>query len=220
MCFSAPASFVAAAVTGVVGIAALTKTRSAREVPLAAMPLLFSFQQVIEGALWLELPVAPQGPKTSLLTFVFLVYAKVFWPLYAPLAAALVEPERRRRNLMLLLAVGGGAIAIYFLDDLLGHARAASILGGHIVYESLPELPLGIGVLYMLATCLAPLISSHATLRALGAVVLAGAAITFALYWDAFSSVWCFFAAVASGIIYYHFAERAGARATGAVNAE
>ncbi|MBL8564524.1 MAG: hypothetical protein JNM89_02265 [Hyphomicrobiaceae bacterium] len=209
MCFSAPASFVAAGITGVVGIACLTKTQNVREVPLASMPLLFSLQQAIEGMLWLQLPVAPHGPEASLLTFVFLVYAKVFWPVYAPLAAALVEPDRQRRGAMLALVAGGVAVGLYFLSDIVSAKREAWILGGHIVYESKDHLPLGLAALYMLATCAAPLISSHRAIRVLGALVLAGASVTYAFYWQAFSSVWCFFAAVASGVLYHHFAERA-----------
>ncbi len=209
MCFSAHASFVAAGITGAIGIACLVKAQGPREIPLASMPLLFSMQQAIEGLLWLQLPVAPHGPEASLLTFVFLVYAKVLWPAYAPLAAALVEPDGYRRGIMIALAVGGAAVGLYFLSDIVSARREAWILGGHIVYESRQDLPLSLAVLYMLSTCAAPLISSHPTIRALGTIVLVGASITYAFYWQAFSSVWCFFAAVASGVVYYHFAERA-----------
>ena len=59
MCFSATASFSAAAV--LLGIGTLT-LRSAlasrhayrrRELPFAAIPLLFAIQQLIEGVIWL-----------------------------------------------------------------------------------------------------------------------------------------------------------------------
>ena len=45
MCFSASASFVTAGITGAIGIVALTRVKGPREVPLAATPLLFAFQQ-------------------------------------------------------------------------------------------------------------------------------------------------------------------------------
>lgn len=218
MCFSAPASFIAAGLTGFVGIACVTKARETREMPLAAMPMLFSIQQTIEGLLWLELPVAPHGPQASLLTLAFLVFAKVLWPAYAPLAAGLVEPDPVRRRAMLALAVGGVAVGAYFLSDIVANERDAWILGGHIVYDSQPEVSWSFGAVYLLATCGAPLLSSHPAIRALGAVVLAGALVTWVFYWQAYSSVWCFFAALASGLCFYHFAERA--RAADALRAD
>ena len=206
MCFSAPASFLAAGVTGIIGIGCLTKVRRARELPLAAMPLLFSAQQLAEGLLWLTLPVAPDAAQASLLTFIFLVYAKVFWPIYVPVASALVEPDARRRAIMWAIGAGGAAIGAYFLQRIWHADHMASILGGHIVYEGPADLPLAVGVIYFLATCLAPLLSSYRAVRVLALIVLAGAVITYAFYWQAFTSVWCFFAAAASIVLYHHFA--------------
>lgn len=206
MCFSAPASFLAAGVTGFIGIACLVKARRARELPLASMPLLFSAQQFAEGLLWKTLPVAPDAARASLLTFIFLVYAKVFWPIYVPVACALVEPEARRRAIMWVIGAGGAAIGAFFLERIWHAEHVASILGGHIVYEGPTDLPVAIAVTYFLATCVAPLLSSHRAVRMLGAIVLAGAAITYAFYWQAFTSVWCFFAAAASISLHHHFA--------------
>lgn len=87
MCFSAPASFVTAGITGVIGIAALVRVRAPRELPLAAAPLLFALQQIIEGLLWLNLPLAPEGSLSAVLTFLFLFFAEAFWPLYAPIVS-------------------------------------------------------------------------------------------------------------------------------------
>ena len=49
MCFSATASFSAASITGVIGVATLRQVKHPRELLLAAMPLLFAVQQAIEG---------------------------------------------------------------------------------------------------------------------------------------------------------------------------
>ena len=62
-----------------------------------------------------------------------------------------------------------------------------------------------IGLAYLAATGLSLLLSSHRTVVALGAIVLAGSAIAYVLYWEAFVSVWCFFAAAASVAILWHF---------------
>lgn len=205
MCFSAPASFLAAGAIGAVGVACLAHTQSPREWPLAAMPLLFAFQQAIEGALWLTLPVAPDGPRATMLALVFLIFAKVFWPVYAPLTALLVEPDARRRWAMGIVLAAGTASAMWFLRSTLAVDAEASVLGGHIVYGPKAELPVLVVALYMTATCAAALLSSHAAVRLLGLIVIAGAALTFVYYWHAFTSVWCFFAAAASIVILVHF---------------
>ena len=45
MCFSATASFAASGALGLVGAASLAKTKSKKEVPFAAVPLIFAVQQ-------------------------------------------------------------------------------------------------------------------------------------------------------------------------------
>ena len=58
MCFSATASFTAAAVAGSIGAVTLWKAAKLRDpalLPIAAFPALFALQQTVEGLLWLEL---------------------------------------------------------------------------------------------------------------------------------------------------------------------
>lgn len=212
MCFSAPASFAAAAITGAIGLASVAKAEERRALPLAAMPVLFSAQQFIEGLLWLQLPVAPEGAEASALTLLFLLFAVVLWPVYAPVSVLLVEPAGWRRVVMGALALAGGIIAIYFIDALLVHEHRASILGGHIFYEVPRRSPPWVAVTYLVATCVPLLISSHRPVQVLGAIVTAGALISYAFYWQAFASVWCFFAAAASIVLYHHFASEARER--------
>ncbi len=76
MCFSATASFVTVGITTAAAVACLTRVRGWRELPLA-----------------------------SLLTLVFLLYAQVFRPAFAPVAALLIEPDRTRHRLMAICAV-------------------------------------------------------------------------------------------------------------------
>lgn len=56
MCFSASASFTAAAVLLGLGTVTMRRARSRRELPYAAIPLLFGVQQLLEGMLWLTFP--------------------------------------------------------------------------------------------------------------------------------------------------------------------
>ena len=54
MCFSAGASFGAAAVLSIVGAVAVIKAKTIPQGLFAAIPFIFSIQQVAEGMLWLS----------------------------------------------------------------------------------------------------------------------------------------------------------------------
>jgi hypothetical protein len=100
MCFSASASFVACGAIGAVGLVTIVRARSTNELPLAAIPLFFAIQQGVEGLLWLTLPIASEGPSSTGLTQIFLLIATVFWPVFAPIAVLLIEPDAMRRRLL------------------------------------------------------------------------------------------------------------------------
>ena len=205
MCFSPTASFVTAGLTAVVGIVALRRVNEPREVPLAATPLLFAVQQTIEGLLWLDLPIAPDGSIATGLIGLFLFFAEVFWPIYAPLAVWLAEPNEARRRLMLICLAAGVAVGGYLLQWILVHPGSAIIQEGHIVYVTAFRPSAAVAVAYLAATGLPLTLSSRPAVVALGAVVLVGTVVAFAFYWEAFVSVWCFFAAAASLVILSHF---------------
>lgn len=212
MCFSATASFVTAAVTGGIGIAALTRLRDPREILLAATPLLFAAQQMIEGLLWLDLSAAHDTTTAGTLSWVFLLIAEVFWPVYAPLAVWLVEPERRRRWAMLACLAAGVAAGTYLRWWVLTRPHDAVLLDGHIVYVTAYRNSMAIAGSYFAATVLPLWLSSHRRLAVLGLVIFAGYITSYLFYWQAFVSVWCFFAAGASVLILWHLRQPRRAR--------
>jgi hypothetical protein len=205
MCFSATASFVAAGMTALVGAATLSRVDSLRALPLAATPLIFAFQQATEGVLWLVLPASPTGFLSSSLIFLFLFFAYVFWPVYVPFAVLLLEPDKRfRRSLLVCLAVGV-ALSGHLLWWMLTRSHSASIQEEHIVYETGYHASVPVALAYMVATGLPLTLSSHRWVLSLGAVTLVGSVVAYLFYWEAFVSVWCFFAAAASGVVLGHF---------------
>ena len=205
MCFSASASFITAGVVGAVGMVTVARAKEPREKPLAAIPIFFAIQQSIEGLLWLYLPMAPMDPTSSFLTYMFLLFAEVFWPIYAPITVLLVEPAPWRRILMAVCVVVGAAVAGDLLWWILSNAHTAVIRDNHIVYVTEPKHSDALGLAYLLATGIAAIMSSHRIVIATGVIFFAGSVIAYAFYWEAFVSVWCFFAAAASGIIFFHF---------------
>jgi hypothetical protein len=134
-----------------------------------------------------------------------LLFAQVFWPAWVPFAVVLIEPDiRRRRWLQICLAVGLG-VSAWLLWSLLTHSHAAVILDGHIVYVTEPRHSAGLSLAYLAATSLTPVLSSRRTVAALGGIIMVGCVVAYVLYWQAFASVWCFFAAAASVVILGHF---------------
>lgn len=205
MCFSATASFVAAAVTGGLGIATLSRVTSRAEAPLATVPLLFAVQQLIEGLLWVSLEGGADPGVVKALVEGFLLLAQVWWPIFVPIAVLLVEPDRARRRLMGVALVAGVSVGLYLLRSILTRAHNSEIIDEHVVYTTENPYPLAVSIAYFAATVVPPLLSSRRVVTILGVMVFVGAATAYLFYYEAFVSVWCFFAAAASGVILFHF---------------
>lgn len=210
MCFSATASFAAAALVTAAGVYATSRVGNPREWPLAAMPLFFGVQQTIEGGLWLTLPTSPQG-AASWLSHAFLVFALIVWPVLPPMAALVVESDALRRRMIGACALVGGGVSAYFAWMLLTQPHHALIAAGHIQYD-IGATPVSVGGAYIVATTLGLLISSRRAVALLGLIVLAGSIVSYVAYIDTFISVWCFFAAAASVVIASHFSLAAAER--------
>lgn len=213
MCFSATASFSAAAITGALGLATLRGVSRPGEWPMAAVPMIFALQQAIEGCLWLILDDGMMPGLATPLTYGFLFFAEVWWPIFVPVAVVLAEPEPKRRLLLLAPLILGVGAGLYLFWAISTHAQQAAILAEHIVYLGDKGPPFVLGAAYFVATVLPPLLSSRRTIAVLGLIVLVGAAVAYIAYWQAFVSVWCFFAAAASGVILFHFERQRRARA-------
>ena len=197
MCFSAPASFAAAAATGAVGIGVATTSAAARDRLLAGFPLAFAGQQAVEGVLWLRLggtgDVA-SGP----LVWAFLLLALIAWPVLTPALAILVEPCVARRRAMMASLAAGTVVCAYLVAMMITHPYEAFVRGGSIAYVNDVNYSPGIEALYALAVCPPLLLSSHRRVVLFGVAVLGGAVVAYFAFSFARVSVWCFFAGAAS----------------------
>lgn len=198
MCFSATASFLTAGVTATAGIYCLARTKDIRELPFAAVPLLFATQQTVEGLMWPEL--AATGTVCAPTSMTYLLFANIVWPVYIPTAILLAEPDPRRKRVMQPCLLLGACAAVYALGWIFA-ARAPLLEDAHIVYPGDPQQILLVKTAYVLAVVIALTSSSRAAARALGGIAFIGFLISYLLYNEAFVSVWCFFAAYGSIVV-------------------
>jgi hypothetical protein len=211
MCFSAEASFTASAALLPAGIycvhAALKK--GAGLVPLALIPFAFGAQQLSEGFVWIGL-----GSQDPILTrkaaLFFLFFAIPFWPFWIPFSLALVERQKRPKWALAGLALLSFVWVWVSYPLLVEPERWLTTRQVHhsIRYdiETLPAFsvaPLAAWqALYFAEICLPFLVGRRGRsewyhLVGGGAVALFFLIAYFAFSY-AFTSVWCFFAAILS----------------------
>lgn len=213
MCFSATASFVAGTTLSILGVATLRTTRSRSEVAFAAIPLLFGIQQIVEGVLWLSFGFdAPQ--LNVAMTYLFSLFSHVLWPVFVPFAIGLLETVAWRRRVIWGFQAVGLAVGMYLLYLIL-EFPVTSVALANIVYVSPHFYKVPVMLLYLAATCVSCFFSSIDTVRIFGALALFLFAVAALFFNLALFSVWCFFSALLSFIIYFHFrrnADQSGVR--------
>lgn len=208
MCFSATASFIAGISLSVFGVATLKKTQRKNEIPFATIPLLFGIQQIIEGMLWLSFRIdAPL--LNSTMTYAFSIFSHVLWPIFVPLAIASLETVAWRKKMLSAFQVIGYAVGLYLLYFII-RFPVTSEIKENIVYVSPHFYEIPVMLLYLTATCVTPFFSSHKIVNLFGILALLLFIAAYWFYTVAFFSVWCFFSAILSIVIYLHFKFRNG----------
>jgi hypothetical protein len=208
MCFSATASFSASAVLAGLGTLTLRRVHRPQDRALAAIPALFAVQQAIEGVVWLGLHGTYPGMLVAA-TQAYSVFSHVLWPIYVPGAVWLAEPPGLRRAGLPWFVLGGLLVGLYLLYAMVASLIVARPVGHHVDYDSPHFYVFAVLVLYLAATAVSPLLSSHRWVRHFGLLMLVSAAAAYLIYARWFISVWCFFAAVLSVVIYLHLHSRA-----------
>jgi hypothetical protein len=168
------------------------------------IPLLFGVQQLTEGVLWLSLRNDLPLLK-SWATYSYSMFSHVLWPIFVPFAILLVETGRRRKTAIGVFQALGLAVGLYLLYFIIRYPVTAHVHGHSIVYTS-PHFYIGaVLVVYLLATCASGLFSSHWCINVFGVLAFVLAIAAYQMSAATFVSVWCFYAAVLSLLIYAHF---------------
>lgn len=203
MCFSATASFVAGISLLAVGVATVKKTQQKAEIPFAMIPLLFGVQQIIEGLLWLSFRF-DATLLNMIMTYSFTLYSHVLWPIFVPFSIGLMEVVPWRKKMLLVFQITGGAVGLYLLYFIIRYPITSEI-NMHVLYIFPHFHKPALLALYVAATCVSAFFSSYRIINIFGMLALLSFMVAYWFYFVALFSVWCFFSAILSAVIYLHF---------------
>jgi hypothetical protein len=201
MCFSASASFLASAGITSVGIITKPQVKHKKDYPLVAIPFIFAIQQAIEGAVWLSLGTA----SVTCLTYSFVFFSHLFWPAFVPVAFYLQEKDaesKRSLRLFIILGIFTSAYLTYFLFK---SGLNFLVNNNHLGYYYYVYGDWLLMLVYFMSTVVPPILSSSKILNYFGWALAVSYFISYVYAAEALFSVWCFFAALLSIIIFGHF---------------
>jgi hypothetical protein len=227
MCFSATASFVAGGALIPLGGVALMQAWKAdrRYLTLAAFPGLFGIQQIFEGLLWRS--VDNLGVPTShAAAMAYLFFAYLLWLILTPLAAFFLEQRAWLRRVFLGVTVFGTAYGLSLFVPLVANpdwltielARNSILYNTQLIYDASVSKTL-LRVIYAAVICLPLLASTAPGVRIFGVLVTLSVLTAFLFASYAFTSIWCYFAAVVSSYVafmVFRLSGRSGHKAIGA----
>ncbi|MDE1919101.1 MAG: hypothetical protein KGH56_00160 [Patescibacteria group bacterium] len=210
MCFSATASLVAGGALTATGALTMSQAKTKKELPLASIPLIFGIQQLTDGVVWLSFGVEPIH---TIAVYAYSIFSQALWPMFVPWALLLIETDPARKKALRLFSLFGLLVGLFFLFYIVTGPNVAEIVNHCVAYYTPHPHVLTTLALYLLVTCGSCLVSSHKLLNIFGIALFFSFIISGWFYIETFSSVWCFFAAILSFIIYWHFRSRSAAAA-------
>jgi hypothetical protein len=225
MCFSAEASFAVAG--ALVPMSVYCLRASARRLPrywaFALIPFAFAVQQTAEGVVWLGL----RHGYTNLVPVasgVYLFFAFAWWPFWFPFAATIASTRpNARRWLAVIAGLSSSWFFLAYLPMLFDpQPRLAAEIAHHSIrYAYADDVILGgmarwpATALYALCTG-GPLLLLGRRELVVPVVLGIGSFVTAGLVYNhAYTSVWCFFAALLSAYCVYFFATASPDEAAG-----
>ena len=214
MCFSASASFTAAALLMPLGLYCAFSSiglKRSHYLMLALVPFFFGLQQLVEGGVWLAM-AANNEYWLRIFSVGFVFFSHFFWPFWIPISAYMLSEDKRtiRAWVKLFLAAVGTISGILFFIPILMHPHAvqAEMCANSLQYSfnTIEHALYSTTIyrwLYVVLIVIPLLISRDHAVKVFGVLIAISVALTYVFYSYAFNSVWCFFCAVLSIYVLY-----------------
>ena len=217
MCFSAEASYTAAALllpAGAIGVQRAYRT-DRRYLPLAALPIFFGLQQLFEGLVWTGNALS-SDTMVQRYALAYMFFSWLAWPVWIPFSTYFLEPCRRR-YIYLVFAIMGGMLGAtqyfpYFAHEgwlVTNFFPNAISYQGAVLFDFIMRRELT-NALYFFVIIAPLLTSSDRRAQIFGLLISVVAAVTYLFFQFAYISAFCFGGGLMSlYIVYMIFRETA-----------
>jgi hypothetical protein len=201
-------NFTLSGAIAVVGILTLRKVSTPNEVIFASLPLLFAIHQFTEGFVWLGVNHLIEPRALELAVGIFIFYAQGLLQFLVPLAIWLLEPAGIRKNIIGLLMIIGASLTGYTVWALSIEPTSVILQNNSLSYLNTLTDNKWAAMVYILTTCGSLILSSGISIQLFGWLNFFGLIAVYLFKPSAFTSIWCFYAAVISVLLYFYFVER------------
>jgi len=201
-------NFTLSGAIGLVGILTLQKVSTPNEVLFALLPLLFALHQFTEGFVWLGVGGHIEARAFNLAAGIFIYYAQGLLPFLVPLAVWLIEKQKWRKDILGVLTILGFVLAVYTMYGLSKVPSSVTVVNNTLFYNNPWTANYYDAIIYIVTTCGSLMLSSSISVALFGVLNLVGLTVIFLVRPYGFTSLWCLYAAVISGLLYFHFIER------------
>lgn len=215
MCFSPEADVIAAVLISAVAVDALRHNRSPRTAPLALLPALFAVHTLSSAFVWWGLAGDVPTRVGSAATAFYLGVAFALLPVLVPVAIGLLEPPGWRRPALAALGLAGAYTSAVFLIGLADGRGAVTACSYYLDFR-ISGVSTVAGVMYVVATCGALLLSGQRPLVIWGITNAVVVGVLALAEGAGLPSLWCFWAAGSSIVIAWYLRSLARARERGA----
>jgi len=205
VCFSPEGDLAGGLVVTTIGVDACRHLRGRNNyLLLAATPLVLGAHQIDESLVWWGLQGHVPHLAGRIAMWIYLVIAFVVVPILVPLAILRLQPTARRRWVIAPFVLLGTGVAAVLLKTMLRGPVSVKLGAYHLAYSIGLRDGLVVIGLYIVATCGSLLFSGYRHIVIFGAANVVAVIILARLTADGFASLWCFYAALASGAISLH----------------
>jgi hypothetical protein len=202
VCFSADGDLAAGVVVVAIGVDACRHLETKPEyLFVAALPVLLGLHQIDEAFVWWSLRGMVSPRIGTVAMWIYLVFALVLLPVIGPLLVLGIERTRARRLRIVPFVALGVLTGAVLLAAMLRTHPTVRLGTYHLAYSIGLRHGILVTGLYIVATCGAMLVSGFRHVFWFGVSNLIAIAVLARLCADGFTSLWCFYAALASGAI-------------------